>query len=111
VLLHCRTGLTSYKLPRHVEFRDALPKNTGRQGPATRRAAGQSEKIAVTRFACVGHAASHSRIGFLQWRRGGPAFSRLSMLDVGARTRAGHMSHLHGDTAGHPKSGNQPRGQ
>ncbi|MEO8753677.1 MAG: AMP-binding protein [Casimicrobiaceae bacterium] len=27
VLLHCRTGLTSYKLPRHVEFRDALPKS------------------------------------------------------------------------------------
>ena len=27
VLAHCRTGLTSYKLPRHVEFRDALPKS------------------------------------------------------------------------------------
>jgi long-chain acyl-CoA synthetase len=27
VIAHCRTGLTSYKLPRHVEFRDALPKS------------------------------------------------------------------------------------
>ena len=27
VLLHCRSGLTSYKLPRHIEFRDALPKS------------------------------------------------------------------------------------
>ena len=26
-LAHCRTGLTAYKLPRHVEFRDALPKS------------------------------------------------------------------------------------
>ena len=26
VIAHCRTLLTSYKLPRHVEFRDALPK-------------------------------------------------------------------------------------
>ena len=26
VILHCRTALTGYKLPRHVEFRDALPK-------------------------------------------------------------------------------------
>ncbi len=27
VVAHCRTGLTSYKLPRHVEFRDTLPKS------------------------------------------------------------------------------------
>ena len=27
VIAHCRTALTSYKLPRHVEFRDALPKS------------------------------------------------------------------------------------
>ena len=27
VIAHCRAGLTSYKLPRHVEFRDALPKS------------------------------------------------------------------------------------
>jgi len=27
VIAHCRTGLTGYKLPRHVEFRDALPKS------------------------------------------------------------------------------------
>ena len=26
VIAHCRTQLTGYKLPRHVEFRDALPK-------------------------------------------------------------------------------------
>ena len=26
VIEHCRTSLTSYKVPRHVEFRDALPK-------------------------------------------------------------------------------------
>ena len=26
VLAHCRAHLTGYKLPRHVEFRDALPK-------------------------------------------------------------------------------------
>jgi long-chain acyl-CoA synthetase len=26
VIDHCRTSLTSYKVPRHVEFRDALPK-------------------------------------------------------------------------------------
>jgi long-chain acyl-CoA synthetase len=26
VILHCKTLLTGYKLPRHVEFRDALPK-------------------------------------------------------------------------------------
>ncbi|MBK8889709.1 MAG: AMP-binding protein [Dechloromonas sp.] len=26
VIKHCRTSLTSYKVPRHVEFRDALPK-------------------------------------------------------------------------------------
>jgi long-chain acyl-CoA synthetase len=26
VIEHCRTQLTGYKLPRHVEFRDALPK-------------------------------------------------------------------------------------
>ena len=26
MIAHCRTQLTSYKLPRHVEFRDALPK-------------------------------------------------------------------------------------
>jgi len=27
VIAHCRTGLTAYKLPRHIEFRDALPKS------------------------------------------------------------------------------------
>jgi long-chain acyl-CoA synthetase len=27
VIAHCREHLTSYKLPRHVEFRDALPKS------------------------------------------------------------------------------------
>jgi long-chain acyl-CoA synthetase len=27
VLDHCRTRLTAYKIPRHVEFRDALPKS------------------------------------------------------------------------------------
>jgi long-chain acyl-CoA synthetase len=27
VIAHCRTQLTGYKLPRHVEFRDALPKS------------------------------------------------------------------------------------
>ncbi len=27
VLEHCRTRLTGYKMPRHVEFRDALPKS------------------------------------------------------------------------------------
>ena len=27
VLEHCRTQLTGYKMPRHVEFRDALPKS------------------------------------------------------------------------------------
>ena len=26
VLAHCKAHLTGYKLPRHVEFRDALPK-------------------------------------------------------------------------------------
>jgi long-chain acyl-CoA synthetase len=26
VIAHCRTQLTAYKVPRHVEFRDALPK-------------------------------------------------------------------------------------
>ncbi len=26
VIAHCRTQLTGYKMPRHVEFRDALPK-------------------------------------------------------------------------------------
>jgi long-chain acyl-CoA synthetase len=26
VIEHCRAHLTGYKLPRHVEFRDALPK-------------------------------------------------------------------------------------
>ena len=26
VIVHCKTQLTGYKLPRHVEFRDALPK-------------------------------------------------------------------------------------
>ena len=26
VILHCRTQLTGYKMPRHVEFRDSLPK-------------------------------------------------------------------------------------
>jgi long-chain acyl-CoA synthetase len=26
VIEHCRTQLTGYKLPRHVEFRDVLPK-------------------------------------------------------------------------------------
>ena len=26
VLAHCKTLLTGYKLPRHIEFRDALPK-------------------------------------------------------------------------------------
>lgn len=26
VIAHCKTQLTGYKLPRHVEFRDALPK-------------------------------------------------------------------------------------
>jgi long-chain acyl-CoA synthetase len=26
VLSHCKSQLTGYKLPRHVEFRDALPK-------------------------------------------------------------------------------------
>ena len=26
VIAHCRTHLTGYKLPRHVEFRDTLPK-------------------------------------------------------------------------------------
>jgi long-chain acyl-CoA synthetase len=27
VIVHCRTQLTGYKLPRHVEFRDGLPKS------------------------------------------------------------------------------------
>jgi len=26
VLVHCRSLLTGYKMPRHVEFRDSLPK-------------------------------------------------------------------------------------
>jgi long-chain acyl-CoA synthetase len=26
VITHCRTQLTGYKIPRHIEFRDALPK-------------------------------------------------------------------------------------
>ena len=26
VIEHCKTQLTGYKVPRHVEFRDALPK-------------------------------------------------------------------------------------
>ena len=28
VIEHCRARLTGYKVPRHVEFRDALPKST-----------------------------------------------------------------------------------
>ncbi len=27
VIEHCKTQLTGYKVPRHVEFRDALPKS------------------------------------------------------------------------------------
>ena len=27
VIEHCKAQLTGYKLPRHVEFRDALPKS------------------------------------------------------------------------------------
>jgi long-chain acyl-CoA synthetase len=27
VLAHCKTQLTGYKMPRHVEFRDELPKS------------------------------------------------------------------------------------
>jgi len=27
VLAHCKEQLTGYKMPRHVEFRDALPKS------------------------------------------------------------------------------------
>jgi len=27
VLEHCRNDLAAYKVPRHVEFRDALPKS------------------------------------------------------------------------------------
>ena len=34
VIEHCREHLTGYKLPRHVEFRDALPKIADRQGAA-----------------------------------------------------------------------------
>jgi len=26
VIAHCKTQLTGYKMPRHIEFRDALPK-------------------------------------------------------------------------------------
>ena len=26
VIAHCKTQLTGYKMPRHVEFRDGLPK-------------------------------------------------------------------------------------
>jgi len=26
VIEHCKTQLTGYKVPRHVEFRDSLPK-------------------------------------------------------------------------------------
>ena len=27
VIVHCKAQLTGYKLPRHVEFRDVLPKS------------------------------------------------------------------------------------
>jgi long-chain acyl-CoA synthetase len=27
VIVHCKTQLTGYKMPRHVEFRDSLPKS------------------------------------------------------------------------------------
>jgi long-chain acyl-CoA synthetase len=31
LIAHCRENLTAYKVPRHVEFRDALPKtNVGK---------------------------------------------------------------------------------
>jgi long-chain acyl-CoA synthetase len=36
LIAHCRTQLTSYKVPRHVEFRDDLPKSN--VGKVLRRA-------------------------------------------------------------------------
>ena len=36
VIEHCRKSLTGYKVPKHVYFRDELPKTERRQDPASR---------------------------------------------------------------------------
>jgi len=43
VIAHCKSNLTGYKLPRHVEFRDALPKT--RSGRCSARAARPAENL------------------------------------------------------------------
>jgi long-chain acyl-CoA synthetase len=45
VIAHCRRHLTGYKIPRHVEFRDELPKSN--IGKVLRRALAESSEVAA----------------------------------------------------------------
>ena len=61
VTAHCKTQLTGYKMPRHVEFRDSLPKSP--IGKVLRRELRDAPKGSGRQGARSGEADDHRRVG------------------------------------------------